>query len=353
MSLTPLFRYPAPPRLLLLLLALLLCGENGTASVPLPLPLDGRTPERAIGARQTQAYEVEMEAGQFLRVRVQEDGADLALRLLDPHGNPVALADSLTRGRSTAFEDLAAVVATGGSFQLQILAGKAGTERYVLQTEGPRVPRGEDLKRAEAVAATWRGLLEPGTADAATRTRTLETALALWQSLHETPKVAETFFALGLTHTAEGDLEAAVQSYRQAAGLWGGTVGGLLHANALTNLGRALRRTSRPAEARTAHREALRLAKEGGDYDLQAENLEYLGLLEREAGDIRKSLDLQIQAADLAHKGGNLGREARLLSNLAGVFDQLGEPQKALTYYQRGAWSWPGPAQRKAPSWST
>lgn len=321
------------PRSLLLLLAVLLCGVDGTGSVP--LPRDGSAPERAIGAGEVQSYGVEMEAGQFLRVRVQEEGADLALRLLDPQGNPVALADSLTRGRSTAFEDLAAVAESSGTFQLQVLAGKAGTEHYVLQTEGPRVPRGDDRKRAEAVAATWRGLLEPGKADAATRARTLETALALWQDLHEPPKVAETLFDLGRTRATQGDLEAAVQSYQQAAEIWGRTVGGLLHANALTNLGNVLRRTDRREEARNAYQEALRLAREGEDYDLQAENLGYLGILESEAGEIRKSLDLQTQAADLAHKGGNRERETLLLNELAGAYDQLGEPQKALAYYQR------------------
>lgn len=311
MSPSPDSGYPAllpprvVPRLFLALFAVLLCGAAGTAPVFDLLPEDGQTLEQEIRSGETHTYRVALEAGQFLRVLVREDGVDLALKLRDPQGRLVTMADSLGRG-AEALEDLAAMAGATGFYRLEVTAGEGGSCRYSLRTEGPRDPGEKDRKRAEAVAATWRGLIEP-TGDAGAQIRSLETALALWQSLQETGKSAEALFALGLIQSSLPADGAAALSYQQAAELWGrqsGRAGKLLQANALTNLGRCLRRIERREEARKAHEQALGLAQEAGDYDLQAENLDNLGLMEAEIGEIRKGLDLQNQALMLARQGG-------------------------------------------------
>ena len=280
-------------RLLLAFLAVLPCGTAGTSSVPGTPLEDGLTLEREIQSGETHVYPVEIEAGQFLRVLVQEDGVDLVLRLFDPKGVPVLVADSWRRGRAEALEDLSALADSSGSYRFEVTAGKEGSSRYSLRVEGPRSPGREDEQRAEAVQATWRGLIDPPKKDVEAQIRWLETAFMLWQGLGETGKSAEAQFSLGRVKSSSS-LRAhgpAALHYQQAAGLWSRwphPAAKLLQANALTNLGRCLRHTDRREEARKAHEQALTLACEAGDPDLQAENLDDLGLMEMEGGEIAR-----------------------------------------------------------------
>src|SRR5437868_4209612 len=92
------------------LLALLLCGAGGTASTTDPRATgprltDGLSLERDLRGGETHLYPVEIQAGQFLRVIVQEEGIDAVVRLLDPAGAEVTGVDGIVAGQSD--EDLA------------------------------------------------------------------------------------------------------------------------------------------------------------------------------------------------------------------------------------------------------
>ena len=77
------------------------------------------------------------------------------------------------------------------------------------------------------------------------------------------------------------------------------------------------------------------MASAAGDYNLQAENLNNLGLLETENGEIRKGIELQHKARELARQAGNRYYEGIILNGLARAYDQLAEPQKALKLYEQ------------------
>ena len=81
--------------LLFPLLAALLCGATQPPSSPSgPNLTDGLVLERDLKGGKTHVYPVDLQAGQFLRVRVQEEGIDLAVRLLDPQGAPTTGVDT-------------------------------------------------------------------------------------------------------------------------------------------------------------------------------------------------------------------------------------------------------------------
>src|SRR4051794_14611353 len=99
--------------LCLFLLAALLCGAAAPPpSSPGPSLTDGLVVERELKGGETHVYPVDLQAGQFLRVRVQEDGIDVAVRLLDPRGAEVTGMDGIEAGY--ADEDLAAVASGSG-----------------------------------------------------------------------------------------------------------------------------------------------------------------------------------------------------------------------------------------------
>jgi CHAT domain-containing protein len=292
--------------------------------------------DREVRGGEVHVYPVELQEGWFLRVIVEEDGVDLALRLLDPQGNPVTGTDSLSRGRAEEKEDLAALVDKAGTYHFEVVASGRDAGRYALKVEGPRAPREEDRLRAEAVGSTWTGLFKPrgGTDE---QIRSLERALPLWQGLQENRKSAEVLFFLGRQRLSLRQYDLALADFRQSAALWGflpGRTARIYRALSLTNVGRCLKDMESREEARQAHEQALTLAREEGDLDLQAQNLDALGLLKTESGELREGLALQLQALDLVRQAGNRPHESAILNNLAYAYEQLSEVQKALHFYQ-------------------
>src|SRR5436309_11518283 len=124
MSLSPVSRRFTPrfrgvPFAFLLLIGLL-CGAAQPPATPGPSLTDGLVLERELKGGEIHVYPVDLQAGQFLRVRVQEDGIDLAVRLLDPQGAEVTGFDGLMAGHSD--EDLAAVGSASGQYRVEIHA---------------------------------------------------------------------------------------------------------------------------------------------------------------------------------------------------------------------------------------
>src|SRR3954469_20573778 len=102
---------------LFLLLAALLCGAAQSPSSSLT---DGLVLEHELKGGETHVYPVDLQAGQFLRVRVQEEGIDVTVRLVDPQGALVTGADSLSIGAPRSLEDLAVLADNPGAYRLEI-----------------------------------------------------------------------------------------------------------------------------------------------------------------------------------------------------------------------------------------
>src|SRR5436309_7053809 len=172
MSLSPVSRRFTPrfrgvPFAFLLLIGLL-CGAAQPPATPGPSLTGGLVPERALKGGQIHVYRVDLQAGQFLRVRVQEDGIDLAVRLLDPQGAEVTGFDGPSGGHSD--EDLAAVIFASGPHRVEVSApAKASPGRYRLRVEGPRTAGDQDKVRSEAVKAFWEANHEPAKDEEAMR----------------------------------------------------------------------------------------------------------------------------------------------------------------------------------------
>src|SRR6185295_20391556 len=251
----PLFNRSALWLLFGLLAAVLCCAEGPSPSAATSAP---RPIEREIHGGETHVYPFELQAGQFLRVAVEENGVELALRLLDPAGALVIGADFPgTNAPGTEYaddvEDLAAVAATSGPHRLEVTASGAGSGRYVLKVEGPRTPSPTDQARADAVRATWDALTSDVTAEK--RIGLLERALTLWRQVGDGEQSAEVHFRLGrLRYKTATD--QALADFRQAATDWGSQTSRrsrVSQAESLTHVGRCLWRLGRSAEARAAH----------------------------------------------------------------------------------------------------
>ncbi|HEV8577750.1 MAG TPA: CHAT domain-containing protein [Thermoanaerobaculia bacterium] len=336
------------PRLLACLLPVLL-GLAGCA--PRPQPRTNPEPpvlEREIHGDEAHTYPVELQTGQFLRVLVEEDGVNLVVRLLDPKGKLVVGADSPRTERTFVTEDLAALAKERGLHQLEVKAEGKGSGRYLLRIEEPRAPAEADIARAEAVRAIWNGRASDDIL-VKDRIQFLERARDLWRKAGDAEKVAEALFGLGLERYELPLHAGALEDFQQAAENWKGQSdhrSKLFLTESLTFVGRCLRQSGRPLEARTVHEQALALARELAEPGLQADNLNLLGVIDQGEGEILKAEDWLLQAVEMAQKAGDLATEARVLNNLGGIYEQVGELQKALEIYQRALKLAPGVPKR-------
>ncbi|HEX9945728.1 MAG TPA: CHAT domain-containing tetratricopeptide repeat protein [Thermoanaerobaculia bacterium] len=259
------------------------------------------------------------------------------VRLTDPTGKVATGVDGLLGGEAN--ENLAFVAADGSTYTLEVKAPagpKAG--RYRLRVEAIGEPREQDRLRAQAVRATWDGFLAPGLS-VEDRIRSLERALSLWREIGDSGKSAEVLYGLGLKRF--DSLKAygqALPNFQQSAQLWSeqtGRAARVFQARSLTYMARCLRHSERREEARQAHERALALARDLDETGLEAENLNVLGRLDVEEGEVRKGVDRHLQALKLARKAGDRALEARVFNNLAVGYEHLAEMQKALESYQQ------------------
>jgi CHAT domain-containing protein/tetratricopeptide (TPR) repeat protein len=342
MSPSPVFGRSAPRirgvSVLFSLLALVLCGAKGAPPVPGPDLAAGLVQERDLRGGETHVYPVDLQAGQFLRVKVQEEGIDLAVRLLDPRGSVTSGADSLSLGFARSLEDLSAVVEVPGRYLLEIGSDNKGARpgRYRLEVAALRpATAGDETLRSEAAKAAWDAFHpSPGRSGE----EALEQAAGLWERLGERRRMAEALFGLGeLRSSRSDDFEKAAEDYLRSAALWleqTDPEAKNWRSVALNDAGTRLKALGRPDEARKCFEEAVAISGGLADARNQAASLSNLGLLAFDQNDTRRAVTLLLEAAQKAHEAGDRVTQARALNNLGSAYAQMGEAQRALQRHQ-------------------
>ncbi|MDT4967502.1 MAG: hypothetical protein QOJ64_2239, partial [Acidobacteriota bacterium] len=142
------------------------------------------TLEREMTGAETHRYKFAMKANEFFQVRVEQKGVDVALKLSDASGNGLATMDS--PNSKDGSEALSFVAAKVGGYALEVSGfdPKAEKGSYTIRREASRTATGEDKRRVEVE----RLFIEGMTARDARGQREisiskLEEAMAGWQEL--------------------------------------------------------------------------------------------------------------------------------------------------------------------------
>lgn len=325
MTLFPLPTRPAPRGAgTVLLLALLLDGCAAQAE-------PRRRPIR--GGDSPHILEVELAAGAFLGIVVEQEGIDLVVELLGPDGKPAMTMDSPDDWFWQ--EELAWVAERPGTHRIVVrpLSPRAAPGSYRLRQDGPRPPRPEDLVRLEAVREMRAAHADFGKRGTEVRQLAhLEKALSLWGRLGERRREAEVLHQIGGRLFDLGRHSEAAERYHQAVEIWGELglpdrrVWSLLAAGRLDHL------LLREEEALGHLEEALAFAERSGIRALEVEALYRLGWFHE--NDPRTAVRFLERALKLARELGNELVEMLALHHLGIAYGDLAEKQKALGFYQ-------------------
>ena len=307
-----------------LLLALLFDGCAAQAD-PRQRPIRGGEPPHTL--------DVELAAGEFLGIVIEQEGIDLVVELHDPAGIKVVEMDSPDNWFWE--EELAWVAERPGTHRLVVrpLLPRAAPGSYRLRQDGPRPPRPEDFARVEAVRemlAAHADFGKKGTE--AAQLAHLDRALPLWRRLGERRREAEVLHQIGGRLLELGRHPESAERYHQAVGIWEELGLPDRRAWSLLAAGRLDHLLLREEEALGHLEEGLAFARRSGIRDLEVEALYRLGCFHENAP--RTAVGFLEAALKLARELGNGLVEMRALHYLGNAYGDLAEKQKALGFYQ-------------------
>jgi len=362
---------PAPPEEAPAETPLATLAERGELGV-------GAISEAEIGAGETHAFGLELEAGDYVDLIADQQGVDLVVRLIDPAGREVIAIDS-PNGRHGP-ERLEIVAEMTGRYRLELVTQRFGNSvgRYRLRIEARRAATGDDLRRAHAAGAfaradndrrqggrpalesaaegyrealeIWRILgAEERVTEALLRlaqvyrllddvdsaTVRLEQALPRLVALGDEPRRAEALNTLGLLHSARGDRHRAGELYAEALELARSARAPAAEAAALNNLAKLRERESSLFEAVELYESSLAIWRRLGNAREEAVTLNNLGSLYSTLHETDRARAYLESSLELAEAVGDRRRQALVFNNLGALFDRAGRRALAEESYGR------------------
>src|SRR5215218_6011151 len=297
----------------------------------LPAGLSAETVPVPIRGGESRSMTLQVEAGQFLGLVVEQDRIDVMVELFDPRGQPLAAADGPDYWMWE--EEIALIAESSGPYQLKVkpFLGNAAPGLYRVRVDGPRAPRDVDRTRIEALRELSAAHAFPqGTVERLDR---LEKAIRIWRSLGDRRREAEVLYQITETLARLGRIAEATDSFRLAADLWKELGLPVQLAWTLLESSRVERRFFQGDEARRNMEEALKLAVRTGSAFLETRSLQALGRFhEREPRTAAPYLE---RAVRLARESGDRDMEMRCLYALGFALDDLAEKQEALRHYEQ------------------
>jgi CHAT domain-containing protein/Tfp pilus assembly protein PilF len=256
----------------------------------------GASVSRDIAKGATHSYRITLASGQYVRLLVEQLGADVAIKIFHPDGRLFLEIDSPTGTQGP--ERLSAIAESDGVYRVDIqrIADELDGGRYELKLTDLRLASDADRNVVAGQAAYLEG---------------------------ERARLARP----AKRQEAIKKYEEAVTFYR-AAGERSG------EGSALTNLGVVYNQLLERQKALDYLNQGLTLHKLTGDQREQARTYNYMAFASSAMLERQKALEYFNQSLQLSRNIGDGVGEAGALQAISGIYSALGELQQALDYMQ-------------------
>jgi CHAT domain-containing protein len=298
----------------------------------------GQPLERELKTSESQSFPVKLPAGHYLRVRVEQHGADVQLAMFGPDGKLMA-ETSLPYG-SVGPEVISIVSRAAGVHRLEVRpAHKAITGRFTLVLEElrPASPRDETRTTTERAFNQGSGICFRGSLDA------VEHALARCKQMvtaADGPREqAQAIHRRALVEATLGNRDGAIRSLQQELAIWQSLDDRPRQMATLERIA-SICTNSDPKQAMVLYQASLKLRREAGDRTGLAIILYQIGLLHSQLGDKQLALANLQESLELHRQQGNRLGEATLLQTLGGLYYQLNDPRQSLAHLEQALALW-------------
>ncbi len=294
----------------------------------------GEQIERQIAGGELHSYAITLEAGQYLRIAVEQRMVEVVTSLLNADGKSLIEVDSA--GKETASVIASQKMAIRVTVRARQREGLGGTYLIRVEEHRPAVP--EDQTRINAERLTAEGsILSAEAAKESLRNASekYQTALKLWRELQDIREEARTLYLLGLVQQTCGELQAAMESYQRSLSL-SHREGDRMRENlALNALGTLYFRLGDKARAVDCYKQALAFSQALGERALETSLLVNMGAVYKALGENGQAIDLYRKALEMARSLGDRTAEAAALTNMARLYDLIGDKQNAFATNQQ------------------
>jgi CHAT domain-containing protein/Tfp pilus assembly protein PilF len=355
---------------LTVLAALCACTESR-----IPLVKVGHPIFRDLAPGATHSYRVAVASGEICKIRADQVGIDVIIRVLPPGVQPY----QIDRWSSPAsFEDIEVVANSKSEYRVDIVSADKDAEpgKYRLSVIDCRPATAEDRNRnklqleafrhymigqqgrdsdnpaerkaalqgyrdalplfqragdslEEATTITYIGETLRNLGDEPAALASYEQALPLWRALNDADGLAETLHNVGTIHYGRGEFARALAFYDEAIPQWS-NAGDIRGAAATqSNIGRVFDSTGQYQNALSAYRNALVLATKSGDKSWQAEVRHNTGMVFLALGAADNAVQEYRAAIDLSRQTHDKWSEGHMLHHLGEALMVKGELDEA------------------------
>ena len=303
----------------------------------------GRPIKRKIEPDEVHLYRISLTAGQYFRVIVDQQGADVVATLLGPNGQRIIQADSIAG--ATGPEPLSLIVEEPGEYRIDVRLTnkKAPAGYYEIRIEALRAPTQADRDQAAAErlysdANQLRS--QPAIESRRKALEKYEQALPIFRALNDSASERSCFFLAGFIYHSSGELQRALEYYRQALELSKKLGDRSIEGALLNNIGGVYDILGEPHKSLEFYGQALALWSTMNERGAKADTLNNIGVIYYNLSEPQKALDYYHQALTIKKEVGDPAKIPNTLNNIATVYTILGEEQRALEYLQQALELW-------------
>lgn len=321
-------------------------------------------------------FPITLQAGQFVRILVEQQGIDLVVTLLSPEGKEIATSDSPNEGEG--LEVISTIATISGEYKLLLRsldAKSSGKFSFTIEdlrtaTEADRqyigaesafmsatkISDGDNSQKQQAIAkyqqalsgfraagrTYWEALTLKTIGDIysdlgnyAEAIKYRQQALAPFQKLGDRQQLGRTLNRIGESYRQLGDFRTAISFYEQALDARKLGRDPLGEGITFNNLGYAYDILGQPKTALEFYRQALNIWKEQGVRKEEGNTLRNVGAVYRKLGDYGQALGFYQQALAINQEIGDLRNEGNTLNSIGLLYNNLGQPKKAIEFFQR------------------
>ena len=317
-------------------LALVISAAAPAAGQDAPTRLAaGSSIEREVGAGDTHRYELDLHAGEYLHVLVEQRGADVGQTLTGPDGAVLLATDSPCGPIGP--DPLAVVAIATGTHTLALRVNQIAVPprgRYVVQVVALREPTPDDRLRAQAVRA-GADALRVTHKDPRAELEHDRVALTAWESLGERRMQLWTLEMIGYATAFDLDEpSSAAEPYRRALAMAVELGDEWAEARVSDGLSQVEMRLGRLEETRRLMERALAIHRAAGRPANVARMLTVLGNLFSRVGEPQAALERLYDALAIYEEVGDAQGVARTRIEIGSTYLRLGDPELALVQYE-------------------
>jgi tetratricopeptide (TPR) repeat protein len=285
-----------------------------------------------------QIYSFSAMKGEYVEVRVQQDGCDVQLHIISPEGKVLAVVDSYNGGYGP--ECWRAILTENAKLQVLVkyISTRGTDAKYSITLSARHKATDADQKRAQAqnfYLKAWQCRQIGTQRDNEQAYFLYEKAAELYRDAGDTLGEAQTLESAGALGSPAVSRSLRVELYQTALFLFRRIRERSGEATTLHSLGTIYADFRRSPEAIAFYQQAIEAHHDIGDYRSEAIALNNLALVYCGLHQPQEALHYFQKALISCRQIGDRTAEAALLRYIGDVYEELGQQKEATRYYQQ------------------